>query len=138
RSARWMTTALRGPTLPDPRFESRAEVPLLLAFVDLTRFAAQSERVGDAELAEVIDAYYEQVAAAIEAAGGRIVKFIGDAALIVFPEEAVDRGVQALLDLKEAIDRSMEARGWQCRLAVKAHFGSAIARPFGAAGDKRF
>jgi class 3 adenylate cyclase len=52
--------------------DHRTEVLLLIAFVDLTRFAAQSQQVSDAEL------------------------------------------------------------------AVKAHFGSAIAGPFGAAGDKCF
>lgn len=33
-------------------------------FVDLTRFFAQSQRVDDVELADTIDAYYEQVGAA--------------------------------------------------------------------------
>ncbi len=32
----------------------------------------------------------------------------------------------------------METRGWDCRLVVKAHFGPAVAGPFGAASDKRF
>jgi class 3 adenylate cyclase len=27
--------------------------------------------------------------------------------------------------------------GWECRLTAKVHFGSVIAGPFGAAGDKR-
>jgi len=118
--------------------ESRGEVLLLIAFVDLTRFAAESERVRDVEVAEVIDAYYERVATTVAAAGGQVVKFIGDAALIVFSEEALNRGVQALLDLKDLVDHDMEARGWECRLTARAHFGNVIAGPFGAAGDKRF
>jgi hypothetical protein len=40
--------------------EIRSEVPLLIAFVDLTRFGAQSQRTDDLALAETIDAYYEQ------------------------------------------------------------------------------
>src|SRR4051794_24693670 len=106
-----------------PMFGSGSGVPLLIAFVDLTRCAAQSERVSDAELAEVVDAYYEQVAKSVGAAGGRAVKFIGDGALIVFHEEAVDRGVQALLGLKAIVDHEMESRGWECRLTARAHFG---------------
>src|SRR5262249_23212301 len=81
---------------------------------------------------------YERVAPAAESAGGSVVKYIGDAALITFPEAAVDQGVQALLDLKESIDRLMAMRGWECRLAAKAHFGTAVAGPFGAAGHKQF
>jgi adenylate cyclase len=118
--------------------EPRSEVPLLIAFADLTRFMAQSQRVSDAELADTIDAYYEQVGVVIDKAGGRVVKFIGDAALIVFPEDAVDRGVEALLDLKDAVDDLMKDRGWDCRLTIKAHFGTTPAGPFGAAGAKRF
>jgi adenylate cyclase len=117
---------------------SRTEIPLLIAFTDLTRFAFQSTRVGDAALADVMDAHYERVAARIEAAGGTLVKFVGDAALVVFPPDAVDRGVEALLALKEEVDRAFEAMGWECRMIVKAHFGTVMAGPYGAAGGKRF
>src|SRR5207244_7993220 len=54
-----------------PVYHCRTEAPLLIAFVDLTRFAAQSERVTDAELAEVVDDYYEQVAREIGRASCR-------------------------------------------------------------------
>ena len=114
------------------------EVPLLIAFVDLTRYAAQCQRVTDRALADTIDTYYERVASLVERAGGRVVKFIGDAALLVFPEDAVDRGVEGLLQLKDTVDDVMQERGWDCRLAVKAHFGTTVAGPFGAAGAKRF
>ena len=95
-----------------------AEVSLLVAFSDFTGFAVQAERVENAELAGVLDAYYELVGARIDRAGGQVVKFIGDAALIVFPPAAVDSGVAALLDLKDAADQFMEERDWDCRLRV--------------------
>ena len=44
----------------------RCETPLLVVFIDLTRFWAQSQRVDDAEVADTLDAYYEQVGAAVE------------------------------------------------------------------------
>src|SRR6185295_16887868 len=109
------------------------ETPLLVAFVDLSRFMAQSRRVSDTDIATTLDGYYERVAVAAESAGGRLVKVFGDGALLVFDEDAVDRGVAALLDLKEAIDRFMGERGWDCRLTIKAHFGTAVAGPYGAA-----
>jgi class 3 adenylate cyclase len=118
--------------------EIRTEVPLLIAFLDLARFAAQSQRVEDAELANTLDAYYEHVGAAVQSAGGRVVKFVGDAALVVFPETAVDEGVATILALKESVDRLMTERGWECRLSAKVHFGAAIAGPFGVSGEKRF
>ena len=117
--------------------DTRSEVSLLIAFADLTRFAVQSQRTADVELADTIDAYYEHVGAAVEAGGGTVVKFLGDAALITFPDDGVDRGVEALLALKESADGLMARRGWACRLVVKAHFGTVIAGPYGAAGHKR-
>jgi adenylate cyclase len=116
--------------------ETRSETPLLVVFVDLTRFAAQSQRVDDVELADTIDAYYEQVGALVQQAGGRVVKYLGDGVLIVFDEGRVDRGVEMLLGLKDSVDQTMARRGWECCLVVKAHFGTAIAGPFGLAGAK--
>ncbi len=118
--------------------ELRFQVPLLIAFVDLSRYAALSQRLQDVVLAEAIDAYYECVARAVEDTGGTLVKFIGDAALIVFPEPLVDRGVEAILALKPAVDALMAERGYECRLGCKVHFGEAIAGRFGAAGAKRY
>jgi adenylate cyclase len=117
---------------------TRAEVPLLVIFVDLTRFFTQSQRVSDLDLADTLDAFYELVAEAVEGAGGVLVKFIGDAALIVFEEERVDRGVSMLLDLKRSVDAFMAERDWECRLVAKVHFGPVIAGPFGGVKAKRY
>jgi adenylate cyclase len=123
---------------PAPDVTSRTEIDLLIAFADLTRFAAQSTRVTDEELARVMDAHYERVAARIEPAGGRVVKFIGDAALMVFPVDEADRAAIALLDLKEEVDAAFAELGWECRLVVKVHRGPVIAGPYGARSGKRF
>jgi adenylate cyclase len=85
----------------------RPEVPLLVVFVDLTRFAVQSQRVRDSELADTLDAYYERVAVTVEAAGGRVVKYIGDGALVVFGEDTVDRGRRC------SSSRSRWTRSWR-------------------------
>jgi len=114
---------------------ARSEIPLLIAFADLTRFAAQSLRVSDVALAATMDAFYQRVVARVEAAGGRVVKFIGDAALIIFSEADADRGVATLLDLKEDIDAFMSQSDWECRMMIKAHFGTAIAGPYAGRFD---
>jgi adenylate cyclase len=118
--------------------KTRSETPLLIVFTNLTRHSAQSLRQEDTETAEGLDTYYECVAAAVDAAGGTVVKFIGDGALIVFPEELVDQGVEVVLGLKNSIDELMIKRGWECRFNAKVHFGTVIAGLFGAAGAKRF
>lgn len=116
----------------------RTSTPLLIVFLDFTRFSAQSLRVDDSEIAETLDAYYEQVAEAIASADGTIVKFIGDATMIVFSEDKVDAAIRKLMEVRVAADRFMADRGWECRLHAKAHFGNAIAGEFGAKGNKRF
>jgi adenylate cyclase len=115
-----------------------SEGPLLIAFTDFTRFAVEAERRADPELARVMDAYYQLAGGIVTGGGGRIVKFIGDATLAVFPPEAIDRGVEALLALKDASDQLMIDRGWDCRLTVKVHFGPVVAGDFGPVSDKRF
>jgi adenylate cyclase len=72
----------------------RSETPLFVTFIDLARYMAQSQRVDDTEMADTLDAYYERVAAAVNQAGGTLVKFIGDAAPVVFPEDDTDRAVR--------------------------------------------
>ena len=99
---------------------------------------SQSQRVVDGEHADTVDAYYECMAKAADASGGRMVKFFGDGGLMVFEEQDIDRGGVALLELREAVDDLMLKSGWDCRLTVKAHFGTVVAGPFGAPGAKHY
>ena len=116
----------------------RAELPLLTVFVDLTGFTRVVQKTGDADVADLMDAYYGLLTTRIEAAQGHVVKFIGDAALIVFAEMSVDRGVHALLELKDEVDDWFAQRDWPCKLMVKVHFGPVIAGPYGPPEQRRF
>jgi adenylate cyclase len=110
----------------------RGALPLVIGFLDLTRFAAQSRCVDDAELAEILDQFFGQVEGHVSAAGGYVVKFMGDGALFVFHQAAADDAVCAVLDLKEAVDAAMKERGWECRLKAQLHVGTAVVGRFGA------
>jgi class 3 adenylate cyclase len=110
---------------------AHTELPLLICFVDLSRFAVNSERVSDRDLAILMDEFYTRVCAKVVGAGGAAVKFMGDAALVVFPESQVNDGVLALLELQEECRPWLAGKGWDGQLVVKAHFGSAVAGPFG-------
>jgi adenylate cyclase len=112
--------------------------PMLIVFLDFTHFSQQSERVDDEEIAEVMDAHYRRVAAAVQSAGGRVIKFIGDATMAVFPERSVDTAVRAIFDMRLVEDKAMQFRGWVCRLQAKAHFGDVVAGNVGPDGDKRY
>jgi adenylate cyclase len=116
----------------------RVERSMLVAFLDLTGFSLQSTRVADDELAEILDRYYELVAQRITAAGGRVVKFMGDGVLVVFELALADAAVTEFLALKSVVDVFFAGLRWECRLIVKVHAGPVIAGDYGARGDKRF
>lgn len=111
-------------------YSVRGEQPLVVAFLDLKGYAAQAARVSDAELAEHIDGYYSRIAQRVTAAGGYVIKFIGDGALIVFHREAADIAVDSLLALKAELDDWLAEVGWDCRLTIKVHVGDVIVGPF--------
>ncbi|HEX5058592.1 MAG TPA: adenylate/guanylate cyclase domain-containing protein [Kofleriaceae bacterium] len=113
----------------------RGEHSLVVAFLDLKGFAAQSARITDREIADGIDGYYSRVAERVTKAGGYVVKFIGDGALIVFRSEAADMAIETFLALKSELDDWLEQLGWSCTLTIKIHVGDVIVGPFGGRLD---
>jgi adenylate cyclase len=61
--------------------------PAALCFCDLRGFTALSERLPRNYIIHVLNDYFGAVGKAIEENGGEILKFIGDAALAVFPAD---------------------------------------------------
>lgn len=112
----------------------RAEQPLLIVFADLTRFMVNARGTPDAALAELLDGFYREAARLVDRSGGRVVKFMGDAFLAVWPEERASAGTAALPALKRDIDAWWSEKGWDSRIVVKAHFGTVVAGAFGAEG----
>jgi len=118
---------------------ARVRRELLISFIDLSFYTADSRRTDDDErLAGIVDAYYERVTEKVQGAGGVVVKFIGDGALLVFPPERADDALFALLALKADVDRWLAGEGWESRLVVKVHAGTAVAGHYGGRGEKRF
>ena len=115
-----------------------SEVSLVIAFASFNKYTAQIDHLDDLAVAQVMAAYYELATAVVRDGGGRVLKFIGDAALVVFPQAGADAGVQALLNLKRAADEFMIARGWECRLIVKVHAGTVAGAQFGEGADARY
>ena len=115
-----------------------SEVPLLVAVANFTGYTAQTAGLADLDVSRVMAGYYDLADATISAAGGRVVKFIGDGVLAVFPSDGVDRGVLGLLELKEAADRYMTDRGWKCALVVKVHYGTVAEGHIGTGAGRRY
>jgi len=115
---------------------SRVEQSVLILFADITRFTVNSRATPDAALADLLDGYYRHAEGLVSGSGGRVVKFMGDAFLAVWPEAGSGEGVAALRALKRDIDAWWAGKGWDSRVVLKAHFGRAVVGPFGA--DARF
>ena len=114
------------------------EMNLLVAFFDLTRFLRYSQNHTAQEMFDFTSAYFEFVGDIIEGSGGKIVKFIGDAGLIIYPEDKVNEGVLALIELKEKGDQWLADQGVSSRNIIQAHFGPVVCGPMGTRSDKRF
>jgi len=114
------------------------EMNLLVSFCDLKGFMRFCQGHSDLEISTFLDEFYELVGDIIEEAGGQVLKFLGDAALVVFAEEDVNRGVTALKKLQEQSDAWLQARNVPCRNIIKAHFGPVSCGPVGTRHNKQF
>ena len=123
------------------RFELPSDcesVTLGVAFLDLSRIPEWSSSEQDEAVAGFLQAFYALVASRLAPAGGRVVKLMGDAGLVVFPKECAERVVLALAVLiGEARDCAREA-GLDAYLNANVHVGPVLAGSFGVPGEARF
>jgi adenylate cyclase len=110
------------PTL-SRALDSPIQANALVAFCDLSRYRQASKGCSSADIFAHLNDFYLLVEDAIQAAGGLVVNFRGDAALVVFPAELADQGLMALLDLKANVDRWIQDRPLGQSLHVDVHFG---------------
>jgi adenylate cyclase len=114
-----------------------------LWYSDLRRFTALTETVSGAQMLALLNEYFESVAAAVGARGGEILRFIGDAMLIVFPagpqcglEAACRAAVDSALDAfkrMESINRARRAaRLPEIRFGVGLNAGEVVYGNVGA------
>jgi class 3 adenylate cyclase len=116
----------------------RAPRCLGVAFFDLSRMAEWRSPDEDARVASFLQSFYALAAKHLKPAGGRIVKFMGDAGLVAFPTESVEQCVFALSEFaREARERALGA-GLDAYLNVNVHVGPVLVGSFGPPGEERF
>ena len=118
--------------------EAMRRETLVIAFVDLGRFQIASRRVKDDALVALLEDYYARIVDGLKPAGGRVVKFMGDGALVVFAGERVSQAARALLMLKADVDARLAKRDFATPLVVRLHAGEAMAGAIGPQGERRF
>ncbi|HLY67957.1 MAG TPA: hypothetical protein VKU60_20630 [Chloroflexota bacterium] len=109
-----------------PTFEytlaAPSEAKLLVGLCDWRLFLPFAKARTSRQVFDTLNEFYALTERAIEPAGGLVVKFMGDAALVVFPEELADAGIMALLDFKHETDRWFKTQRINSSLHVNAHF----------------
>jgi class 3 adenylate cyclase len=116
---------------PRGRGDERKVVTAL--FCDLVGFTATSESADPEDLDRMLGAYFEMARGAIEAFGGTVEKFIGDAVVGVFGVPAVheddpERAVRAALRICEDAEELTSIGGAPLRLRVGLNTGEAFVR----------
>jgi class 3 adenylate cyclase len=104
--------------------EERRVVTVL--FADLVGFTARAERLDPEDVQGILSPYYSRLRSEIEAFGGTVEKFIGDAVMAVFGAPVAhgddpERAVRAALSVQEAVQEMNESNpdlDLQVRMAV--------------------
>ncbi|HEX5630679.1 MAG TPA: adenylate/guanylate cyclase domain-containing protein [Acidimicrobiia bacterium] len=98
---------------------------------DLSGFLRATQGFDDQRLADVVDQVYQLIAAAVEASGGRVVKYLGDGGLAVWPTEQADAAIEAVLRLRSMVGPELERLGVRSELVCRVHAADVVAGEFG-------
>ena len=109
-----------------------------VAFFDLSRIGQWADGEQDERVAGFFQRFYALAAERVEPAGGRIVKFMGDAGLLVFEPSSAEAVIFALDQLARDARKLGRDAGLDTYLNVNVHLGPVLAGSFGAPGDERF
>ena len=119
-------------TEPARRADEERKVVTAL-FCDIVGFTSMSESADPEDVQRMLDAYFAVVRAQIEAHGGVVEKFIGDAVVGVFGvpaahEDDPERAVRAGLRIVEEAESLTTSDGSPLRLRVGINTGEALVR----------
>lgn len=109
-----------------------------VAFFDLSRLSEWASSEDDVAVAGFLQTFYELAGQHIEPAGGRVVKFMGDAGLAVFPKGSAEDVIFALCDFAREARACGREFGFDTYLNINVHVGPVFAGSFGSPGSERF
>jgi class 3 adenylate cyclase len=124
--------------MPHPTPEAHAaSTRLVLVVADLTGYTRLSRTHSDEIMAGFLDRFYCLAEDAVSEGGGRIVKFMGDAMLAVFPEERAAAAVAAVVTLQVQSEKLARSHGFDMALGANLHLGSAVVAELGKGSSRR-
>jgi class 3 adenylate cyclase len=111
---------------------------LLLAVTHVPSYTDLCTARGDVATFAVLQEYYGVVGETTAAAGGRVVKFMGDCAFITFPVEVATEVLEALRRLQEEASAVWRRLDETSHVQVKVGVGTVVSGALGLPGDQRF
>jgi len=109
-----------------------------VAFFDLSRFAEWASSDEDERVAGFLQQFYVLAAQTLEPAGCRLVKFMGDAGMVVFPVDKAEDAIFALCEFSNQARQAALAVELDAHCNTSIHVGEAITGTFGPTGLERF
>lgn len=110
----------------------------VLVLVDLAGYAAAFSHLDDEGMAAFTQAYYHECVDALEGAGGRVVKFVGDACLAVFPVEGAAGAVDSVRTLEARVSTLAAERDVSVRMGANMHVGEVMEGHYGPDTHSRY
>lgn len=108
-----------------------------IAFFDLSRFNEWFSSEQDDAVIGFLQHVYE-LTAELEDHGCRVVKFMGDAGLIVFDPSNAEAAIFSLCAFSERIREDALAAGFDSWCNINIHVGDVVTGDFGPEGHKHF
>lgn len=112
------------------------ECRLIVAMADIACFGKACQGKSNLDTFRMLDEFYHLIDSVVTGTGGKALKFIGDAALMVFPGDHAKEVVALLQSLKKEAQAIWTEFDVKCTVCIKAHIGSVVCGPMGA--EKRF
>lgn len=121
--------------------ETSEERILTIMFTDIRGFSTRAEQMGASEVADLLNTHFEMLGSAIEAEGGTVDKYIGDAIMAFWgaPEPVPDhaaRALRAAAEIQRRVRADNDARRANgeapLRIRVGVHTGRVIVGNIGS------
>jgi adenylate cyclase len=117
--------------------KSPVEYQAIIALSDITYFTKASQSRSNRETFDLLSKFYELTGDIIEKFGGKVIKFMGDSALIIFEIDHAKESIKALRSLVEKSSELLSHFNPECRLNIKVHVGTVVVGLLGVSNEKR-
>ena len=100
------------------------EKNFLICTCDLTNFISISKKLNSIQLFEFLNSLYFILSENVKINGGTIVKYVGDGAIILSPEDKINIGIISLKKCQKDINQAIKNSGFENKITFGIHYGN--------------